>query len=240
MTRKLSSRLAKVQAKKDRQQALLFILLSLAFLLLVIFLGFKVLTKAALLADDMHASSQNISKNDNIPPIIPRLNIDFEATNSAQINISGQSEPGSTVVLFKNDEQTDQVVADEEGQFLFTKINLFPGDNTIKAYAKDTSENKSNFSKVYIINYDKVPPKLKITHPNDGDKFYDQNQEILISGETDKNTQVKVIDFWVPVDPEGNFVKKILLKDGENEITVTAKDKAGNQTVKTIKVFYSH
>jgi hypothetical protein len=42
----------------------------------------------------------------------------------------------------------------------------------------------------------------------------------------------------VVVDPKGNFVKRLQLSNGENEIVVTAKDAAGNETSQTVTVTY--
>ena len=77
---------------------------------------------------------------------------------------------------------------------------------------------------------------MEITEPSDN--FSTSNQEIKIKGSTDKETYVHINDLPVVVDANGNFETSIRLKDGDNQITATAQDIAGNTETKTLKVTY--
>ena len=61
---------------------------------------------------------------------------------------------------------------------------------------------------------------------------------MIIKGKTEKEAVVTVNERQVIVGLEGNFEADYFLTEGDNEIIVVAKDKAGNKTEKTIKVKY--
>lgn len=76
-------------------------------------------------------------------------------------------------------------------------------------------------------------PNLKVTTPKDGAKT--SNESIEVTGTTDVSATVEVNG--KPVDNElGKFSTKVTLKEGDNEIVVTATDAAGNEATLTISV----
>lgn len=234
-----SSRLQRIEERRNHQQAWIFVLLSIGFLLVLIFVGFPLFVKAAVFFGDMRSSSQAIDAKDSTAPITPKISVDYEATSSAKINIKGFSEPGTTVTLIKNNDKGVEVVADADGNFVFEKVKLMGGENRFQAVSVDSSGNKSPESDVTTVTFDDQPPELTITSPTDGQTFYEDSREIVVAGKTDKDANVKVNDYVVVVDNEGNYAKKLQLNEGENEIKVTANDNAGNVTQKSIKVNYS-
>ncbi|NMB56869.1 cadherin-like beta sandwich domain-containing protein [Candidatus Beckwithbacteria bacterium] len=241
MKSRTSSRLAQIQDRKNSQQAILFILLSIAFIGLLIFLGVPLFIKLATLVGDVKSSSQAIDNKDTIAPAAPRIYTDFEATPSAKISLKGNAEPASTVVLYKNNEEDQEVVTGTDGQFNFENVYLSQGENEFHAVATDPSGNESKPSTKALIISDSKAPSLEILIPKDGQAFYYEEREIVVGGKTDdEKVSVKVNGNIVVVDNEGNFAKKIKLNEGTNSIEIIASDEAGNKTVKKIEVSYSN
>ena len=236
--KRTSSRLQRIEDRKNRQQGILFIFLSIGFVLMLVFIGFPLFVKAAVFLGDMKSSGNQVEKPDITPLLPPSLQSDYEATNSATINISGNAKPGSTVVLIVNNSKKGEDIADKEGAFTFSNIPLTVGSNLLSAYTTDSTGNKSLKSELTII-YDNKAPDLEITNPSDGAKFYDNDEEIVIAGKTEPEVNVNVNGYVVVVDNEGNFVKRYKLLTGDNTIEVVARDIAGNETKKSITVFYS-
>jgi glucodextranase-like protein len=233
------SRLKRLEERKNKKQAIQFGLLSVGFILLLIFIIFPLFIKVTGTIGDARSSGSQIDKGDIIAPAPPNLISQFEATSSALVNLSGYSESGSTVYLMVNGNDLADILIEEDGSFKFEDIALTQGPNEIYCYAKDQAENQSQDSRKLEIIFDSQAPDLEISSPNDGDKFYDDEKELVVAGTTDNDATIRVNGYISTVDNEGNFVKKIQLKNGENEIKVEASDDAGNKTEETIKVSYT-
>ena len=174
---------------------------------------------------------------DNLPPPPPQLDPLPEATNSASLAISGQAEAGAELALFQNGEEKEKTTVGEEGSFSFSQVELEEGENIFLARAYDEARNESQASLVQTVIFDKEPPALEIESPGDGQMINDK-KEMIIKGKTEKEAVVAVNERQVIVGLEGNFEADYFLTEGDNEIIVVAKDKAGNKTEKTIKVKY--
>lgn len=236
--KRASSRLQTIEDKKNKKQAALFMALSIGFLIILIIVGIPLFEKAIIWLGDSRGSNEEIDKNDNIPPIAPRIVTDYEATKSGNLTVRGYSEVGSTVSLYVNNTKNGEMIADMDGEFLFPDIKLMEGENYLYAKATDKAGNISQDSVNTVVVFDDKAPELSVNSPSDGDKFYYEEREILVSGETEVDVNVRVNGYVVIVDTEGNFVKKLTLSNGDNEIEIKAYDKAGNETQKKIKVSY--
>lgn len=168
----------------------------------------------------------------------PILDPVTEATNSAQIEITGKSsEKDLSIQLFVNDKLGDETKSDLDGKFRFENVVLDEGQNVIKARIKQDSET-SNFSKEYTIFYQKSEPKLDVTSPVEDAKFIKENNEAPVQGKTDPENKITVNGFWAIVDNQGNFSYNLTLSPGENAIEVEVTDRAGNKVKKAFKVSY--
>jgi bacillopeptidase F len=171
----------------------------------------------------------------------PILNPLPQATNSAQIVISGRSSKGYQVLLYVNSSNVDQVNADENGNFVFSE-NLTSGDNQIKAKA-ETNNKQSDFSDTIDVTLKNSPPTLDVSSPSDGQGF-NKNQvntgnTINVTGKTDAGVSVTVNGFWAVVDDGNNFSYTLPLQNGDNQIKIVAVDQAGNKAEKDLKVNFS-
>jgi bacillopeptidase F len=168
----------------------------------------------------------------------PVLNATYDATNSAQVTISGSSLSDASIELFVNNAKKDTTSVDSDHSFSFTSIPLHSGENSIKARVNDNGQ-KSNFSNILTITYLNQPAQLSIDTPSDGAQFHKDDKKAEVKGKTDPGTKVTVNDFWAIVDTDGNYSYTVALKDGDNDIKVIATDAAGNKTEKQIKITYS-
>lgn len=229
----------KIEEKKSKRQAIIFSFLTLVLIVGVIFLGIPSLIKMAVFLSNLRSSGQSIETSDTVPPVPPRLQPIFEATQSAQISLSGFAEPGTTVKVFRGSQEIGEALVDKDGQFIVIDIGLKSGENNLKTQAIDSAGNESKFSPTISITLDKTPPSLKVAEPTDGEEFFDEGKEILVAGETEPGAQLTVNGFYTIVDTEGNFAKRFELSEGDNDIQIVVKDKAGNQNQANLTVRYT-
>lgn len=78
---------------------------------------------------------------------------------------------------------------------------------------------------------------LKVSEPNDGQFF--TSPIVAIKGSTFPNAQVFINDMEVKADTKGNFATDLTLDVGENLISISANDDAGNYAVKELTVNYN-
>lgn len=216
---------------------IIFILVLIGF---AFYAGPPFLAKVILTFSSIKPEDKNAAKNDINTSILfpPSLNPYFEATNSAKITVSGVGEKDATVVVYVNDEEIADVETDKDGKFSAKNIPLKVGDNAIQAkILKDRLE--SSLSALMKVTYIKDAPKLDISSPKDGDKFYSDEKDIRIQGTTDPDNRVNVNDRMAIVGMDGKFNFSVHLSDGENKFTVKAVNPAGNTTQSEIKVTYN-
>ena len=236
MKRKFS-RLARKQESKNIKLAFFYGLLTFLLALGVLFFGIPLLIRLAVFLGDVRSSSLPVETQDKVPPSPPIFTTSFEATSSSQIALAGYAEPGSAVLISLNGSLEQEIVADNEGLFK-TEINLTDGDNQIEAIAKDQAGNQSSNSKALQITLDDEPPELELTYP-ETDKASVHEEKIVLTGKTETEATLVINERLVIIDREGNFEYPISLKEGDNEVSLSVEDKAGNKTEKMITVTYS-
>jgi bacillopeptidase F len=215
-----------------------FILTALLLIGAVVFTayaGLPILAKIILL------TSSNDSKPTPTPVALyqqPVLDALMEATNSGKISVSGYSDPEVSVHIVINGDEQAKTLSDKDGKFIAKNISLNEGDNTITAYAKgDTGE--SSISEQQRVTYKKGEPKLDITSPKDGSTINSDSKQVEITGTTDPGNRVFVNNRISFVDTGGAFSYRMNLSDGDNTISVIARDVAGNEVKKELKIKYS-
>lgn len=231
------SRLQKIEDKKNTKQALFFIVLTIVLLIVMVFLGVPALTKLAIFLGDIRSTGKPINPTSEevlIPS--PKIFADYDATNSAKITIKGYGQPDTKVKLIVNGRTiTDDT--DVEGDFVFKNVDLDHGSNKINAVII-VDNNESKPSPTLEVNYDNEPPELIIDTPNDGNKYYDFEQEIEISGATEPDATAYINGRLAIVDTNGQFHQTFKLSQGDNLIVIKAVDVAGNHSEKQLTVSY--
>ncbi len=183
-------------------------------------------------------TAKNLSlENPSLAP--PVLNIPFEATNTAQIDISGYANPGSKVNLYLDDSLKQSSDVSDDGSFVFSKVTLSLGTNNIYAKTVDEKAKESLPSKPFKIIYDNEKPSLNVSEPEDGKKIQGGDKKIKVSGKTEAGTQVFINDSQVIVDKDGNFSIDLAINEGDTTITIKSVDAATNTNEVQRKVTYS-
>lgn len=233
------TRLAKKQEAKNIRQAVIYIILTLALGLVLVFVGIPLLIRMAIFLGNVRTTSKLPEQTDTISPSPPRIIVPFEATNSAQLSLEGYTEPGATIKIYNSGLSFGETVADNEGSFTIDNLKLTSGRNEITAIAQDVAGNESQPSVPSLVDFDTTPPALEIIHPEDGETITGLESQITLEGRTEEEVKIYVNDRLVIVGPEGDFNYQYSLKEGENIFVIIAQDKAGNQAEKELKVTYS-
>lgn len=181
-------------------------------------------------------TSINLVENITLAP--PVLNIPYEATNTAQIDIKGYGTPNSKVKLYLDDEAKQTVSVLEDGSFTMQNITLSLGTNNIYGKTIDDQEKESLPSKTIKLNFDNEKPPLSINEPEDGKIIQGGDKKVEVSGKTDLGIQILINGSQIIVDKDGNFRTDQSLDEGDNIITIKALDLASNSTEVQKKVIY--
>jgi bacillopeptidase F len=199
--------------------------------------GLPFLVKFSIFLGEAKSKNGDVVAEKVLPPMTPRLILPFEATNSAQITITGVSDPGVTVQLLKNDVAVQKTTVAEDGSFVFTAVDLDKGTNSFNAIAVADKGGNSEETKPLVVLYDDQLPDLALENPKTDISTIDKSS-IDILGTTEKGASVIVNNQVAMVDDSGKFKIRIQLSMGKNEVIITAEDTAGNVTKKTLNITY--
>ncbi|MBA3534541.1 MAG: hypothetical protein H0T73_21695 [Ardenticatenales bacterium] len=121
-----------------------------------------------------------------------------------------------------------------QGQFALDLL-LEEGENVLRIVAVDPVGNESVVER--RINLQSQGPTITISSVPDG--LVVRDPSIRVSGKVDPGAQLQVNGNTVPVDANGNFSTLVALQGGNNLITVTAADLAGNASSVQRTVHYA-
>ena len=232
------SRLSKTLDESSKKTLALSLLGIIIIIALIAVFGVPFLETFAKLTSREDTGTQKTAEE---PVLIlpPEFNPTFEATNSAEISLSGSAEEGDTIKLYQNGRLIDETEITSDKSFQITGIELKEGENSFKAKAfKDTKE--SRFSDTLTIHYRREAPKLSIDYPSEGQGIGNKDGDRLqIEGTTDPNVKVTINGSQAVVDDEGKFKYVLPIKGGENSIKAVATDDAGNKTELERKFTYN-
>lgn len=230
------SRLEEI-AKRRSERNIIIILAGIIVLVAVFFFyGIPLLINFSLLVEKMRGNKDTevvVNASSYIaPPVLDALR---DATNSAQINVSGSALQSEVIKLYVNGKYLDQVKAGRDKSFIFNYVSLDVGANDIKAKAV-ILDKESDYSENMHIVYINKEPNLEINSPQDNQSISNGDGQVKVEGKTDPSVRVTVNDYWAIVETDGNFSYLLRLQKGDNTIKVVATDDAGNKTEKEIKV----
>lgn len=222
------SRLNRFEEKKEKKQIFLAIIGSIAFLAFIGIFGVKILIGFSLFIDKLRGAPPKTTEETYLlPPIIDPM---LEATNSANLSISGRVSQKGTVLVFVNDEEARKIPVAEDGTFTVDSIRLKEGMNTVSAKLTDDTGKTTELSEVQKIIYKKGKPKLEITDPTDKKEIRGETNTVVIKGTTEETARVTVNDRFVVVNSDGSFTYNFTLSEGDNKIKTKVTDIAGNTT----------
>ncbi len=226
-------------AQKRERDAGKKLLLSIigAVIFFVLFFTFGV-GLLARFAESLSFLSHNKDEGPTSTIFTPRLDNLPEATNEAQLKITGFSQSGYEIQIISNGRQKGQALTGGDGRFE-ASINLEIGTNTVSATAKDPKGATSPGSDETKITFDTTAPHLTIFEPTAGQTFHGDQKTAKISGQTEPLSTLTVNDIFVPLDQNGGFNYNFGLSQGDNDVKIVSTDKAGNKTTNSLKITYS-
>lgn len=232
------TKLSKKEEERIYRRIIVTTILSLLLLFVIFNWGIRLLVGVADFWDILRGGRQT-QVTSNLPLFPPRLESLPNATNSAQITIYGFAAPGSNVELFLNGQSQGKKLVAKDNNFEFTKLTLQDGENRINAIATDDKGETSQPSPTTTILLKNKAPKIIVNTPAEGSVFSGSTSEIQVFGKAEGATQVTINGFWATLLSDGTFSYNLKLAQGENKISITAVDDAGNKTVHERSVTYN-
>ncbi|WP_230931934.1 Ig-like domain-containing protein [Priestia sp. TSO9] len=157
---------------------------------------------------------------DTVAPDAPSVN----ALGDNETSLTGVTEPNASVIAKVENEVIGTGLADEAGKFAIT-IAKQPADTKVSVTSKDAAENESTATVVTVT--DQTPPSVPIVNEV-------SDQDTTVTGVTEANAAVTVkagdATFSAVADGNGKFTVSIPVQIGGTTISVSAKDKAGNES----------
>ncbi|MBI5019007.1 cadherin-like beta sandwich domain-containing protein [Candidatus Gottesmanbacteria bacterium] len=233
----ISSRLRRVEEKTASKRIAIALIGMAALLVFLALFGVKILIGFSLLVDRIRGGNNQPQQQQSIilPPVLDPLP---EETKNATLDIRGKGTAKGTVIVYLNDEEYKKVTVADDGTFSLTGIEVEPGRVTISAKITDGKDNVSNLSNVISTVVDRTAPKLTIDKPEDNTTVNDGTHKVTVNGLTEEDMKVTINGRIVVVKSDGSFTYSMPLNDGENKLTIVAKDAAGNETTVERTVTY--
>ncbi|WP_163101643.1 S8 family peptidase [Peribacillus alkalitolerans] len=160
--------------------------------------------------------------------------VDNPYVNNEKVTIKGMAAPGMDVHIFSGEKDIANGKTNDDGSFSIDAV-LHEGDNILKAKTI-TELGSTPYSKEIKVIVDKAAPVLEITSPQNNANINDQVITVSGTAKDDYLEYVEVNGTKTDIDSNGNWTAKLMSKEGENVINVVARDKAGNETAKSITV----
>ena len=169
-------------------------------------------------------------------------------TNSSSINLSGSASDnvGVSQVVWNNDRGGSDITSGTTS-WAITDADLAEGDNLITVTAEDDAGNQFNDTlTVTFTPPDTINPLVSITSPTYESTYTVSISSVNLSGAASDNVSVSQIK-WSNLKGGKGIAKgttswsipSVQLAEGDNALTITATDAAGNQFNDTITVNYS-
>jgi hypothetical protein len=191
------------------------------------------------------------SPPDTTNPVVsitsPTSGSTFE-TSSSTVDLVGSASDnvGVSEVLWNND-QGGSDVGSGTTNWTITDVSLAEGANVITVTARDAAGNEAN--KVLTVSYtppDTTDPVVSITLPTSGNTYETSSSSIDLSGSASDDVGVSQVSWANSKGGSGTAsgtaswsISNIQLSEGDNALTITAKDAAGNQATDTLSVAYT-
>lgn len=154
-------------------------------------------------------------------------------TNKAELTVTGNASPTTTIELLQNGEAAGSVEVNESGHFAIP-VTLVEGNNELKVASKLDGRTTGVSAPVSVV-LDTASPNITISAPTDGEKI--TRESVTVSGTVeDANLDFVHVNGQAASVADGQFSKRILLDNGTNNIEVVAQDLAGNSKTERLTV----
>lgn len=186
---------------------------------------------AALNYDDTYSV---IEKEINLVPDIEIILSSETFTNSTNAVFKYNSPSGTSILdMAVNDSSSSKFRLEGSGTFSVTLDSMFTNTVTLNFGYDDVSR----FVKSYEITVDNVAPVLDLFAV--GETVYADSNKIILTGVTEAGATLSVSGEDITVEEDGTFKYNAHLSSGDNILEFEAVDKAGNRTLRTVKVVCS-
>ena len=164
-----------------------------------------------------------IAMNDDGAALMVYLSDDgsFSQVRSALLNPTGGWYP------------SEQISENTLGDASDAQIGIDGDGNAFALWAQDDGGKTNTWAARYSAP-DEIPPIVTIESPVDGATI--NSSSVIVSGYTEPDVSLVVNGVMVAVGGDGAFECNILLEEGENVITATATDEAGNPSSASVTV----
>ena len=181
------------------------------------------------------AADTNLQSNQTSDTVPPYINTEIPTYVSTRtIDIAGKTEPMSRVDLYLNGELKRSSGRDANGAFSFPSVELNPLlVNALILKAEDQAGNKNE--KAFSITLDEAVPSITLNNVPSASS----SKIFQLKGTVSESSNIKISLNKREVSTVNNateFSYSLNLNEGENEISVSAKDKAGNSAEETRKI----
>lgn len=156
--------------------------------------------------------------------------------NTPTIEVQGTGYPSTQITVYNQGTAAAETTADADGKWT-ASVTLTEGAQSLTATATvpgtGPGSGTTNPSAPVQVILDTVSPVLEVTAPTDNAT---QNSRIItVTGRVtdDHLASVTVGDKTATVGGDGQFTVELIGQEGENNVTVTATDRAGNSTAVT-------
>lgn len=231
------SRLRRFEEQRLKKRFALAIVGSIGILVFLGLFGLKILVGFSLFIDKLRGTTPvKTGQTLILPPVVNPLP---EATNSAEISVSGSGQAGLILILYVNGDEFKKVPISADGNFAVADISVHEGTNVISAKATDDRGNLSDLSNVVSIVIKRTPPALEVAEPRNNTTVNGDKNTVRVQGTVEDATSTVTINGrFVVVAANGTFSSDFPLNSGNNTLTITATDLAGNQTTVKREVAY--
>jgi len=164
----------------------------------------------------------NITINDITPPAQPTLDAVLSPTSVSSQTLSGTKESNTSIWI-----NGVEVISINSGTTWSYSYNFSEGENNISIISKDTIGNESNEINITII-LDTIAPAAPTL---DAVVSPTNTSPQILSGTKEANTSIWINNIEViPINFSITWTYDFNLSEGENNISITSKDSAGNES----------
>lgn len=229
------SRIYRHKQHQQKKHIVTFLILIVVVMLILFKLGFRSLIDSAILVSSFGDKKEVVEEVDDSFVGFLQLEEPITATNSARIVVEGSAQDYDTLFFYINDSIVKEVAV--RGK-TFSEIieGLISGENTVYVKAVSKDGKHTDESDTYTIMYADEAPEITIDSPSDGDTV--RSADLKVSGSTKPGANLRINNLPVVVGFDGSFDTTIRLKEGDNELHVTATDIAGNSATLEMRVRY--
>jgi hypothetical protein len=171
---------------------------------------------------------------DSISPTAPVLDQPTGPTRTATVTLTGQTEGGAMVRLFRSGQFIREVKATKAGLFTLANTALIEGANFFTVRAVDPSGNEGPLSVSRTVILDTMPPGITVTSPVNG--LVTKAARVQVSGTVDDAEATLTIGVLPVTISNKSFSVSYPLQEGANTIMAKAVDKAGNEGSASVQV----